>query len=217
MNPDVKFITPFVTIWDPAKFGMFNHAAREYVHFTAGRMGRALADFVKDEAVARPFQVGDFSKERRAPPAVQPVRAATDAEKYAALAYYLLTATADDVYRGGISDRVLAIMDADKDFNTMMSATAARLAQLKASSLTTLGYNASGIKAEVVGVAGLPYCGGSRQHLWVRLSGAMSFSYQSPQQNIAEAVEWPQASQLVIPIATDGSIPKFDGYCEEAR
>ena len=57
-NPDVKFLFPYITIWDPAKFAMFNHTAREYVHLTSGRLGKALAELFKDPTARRPFETG---------------------------------------------------------------------------------------------------------------------------------------------------------------
>ena len=215
-SPDVKFLFPYITIWDPAKFAMFNHAAREYVHLTSGRLGSALAEFFKDPTARRPFEVGAFSTTPPPAPAAKPVRPATAEEKNAALAYYMYTATADESYRQAISARNLGLMAADPDFAAMMEATRVRLRLLRShADKIELGYDVSALQADIVGAINLPTCGSPERLLWVQLSGSVGYSFRSNYMNTDASVGWPRASLIVIPIVNEQGIPKFDGYCAE--
>jgi hypothetical protein len=215
LHPEVKILTPLVTPWGPEKFGNFNHVSREYVFESSERMGTLLAAAIADPESVKPFKPSWKSQAFKIPTAIRAQGPATEEQKTAALAFYLYTATADEQYRRYLSARVQTALKQRPSFGWMMDDTRERIAFLAGDGIA-LGYDPARIKAERVTVHNGDYCGAARGVEWIRLSGAMSFSYRSLDRSTTEPVAWPEASQIVIPIIRENGAYRFDGYCPAA-
>lgn len=216
-NPDVLFPLPYITIWDSAKFGMFNHVSREYVHLSSIRLGRALAKIGLQPSEPHPFVVGQFP-ETDAPASVRLGQSApaTEDEKTAALSYFLYTATGNERYRLALSGRVKSVIQSEPGFELMMGETRRRIDELAADSdKIALGYDTSQLRADVVDIEGMKHCNGMQNIKWIQLSGTMNFTYKSRVHDVAEPVSWPHSSSILVPIVIEDHKPKFDGYCSE--
>jgi len=213
LNPDVTFLTDrLITPWDPAKFGMYNHISRAYVHEGSARMGAALEKALYDPASLPPFKAGWTPRKFPVPTDITPVGKADDAQINAALAYYLFTASLHGQYWNAISSRVHEIVWANQPFRWMIEDTETRVKQLAAKKIELI-YDSSQIKGDIVTLKNGYYCGNSKDVTWVHLSGVMQFVYSSSVQGAVEPVEWPASSNIIIPIIQENGHYVFDGYC----
>lgn len=213
-NPDVMFLTDhLVEPWDTAKFGMFNHVARDYVFESSARMGMAIEKALFHPEQTRPFHADWHPKQFPRPSDIKEVAKATEEQKNAALAFYLYTATTDKAqYWPQLSKRVQDLLTHSQPFQWMMEDMQTRTRRLAEKSIT-LSYDASQIDAETMTFTGVNYCGNGKDVTWIRLSGIMQFGYASPVQETSEPVQWPASSGIFIPIIRENGRYVFDGYC----
>jgi len=211
-NPDVLFLTQQLVIpWNPDKFGMYNHVSRDWVHESSGRMGRALEKAIYTPESMVPFNPAWRSQEFAVPRNIKTIGPATEDQKNAALAYFLFTATFDPVYEKQISGRVHTELQGNTDFALLKEDEKARLGYLARKKIT-LDYDTSQIKAEVVSLENGYHPVGVNNTKWIRLSGIMQFGLHSTTHNVSEPVNWPEGSNIIIPIIHEGDGYKYDGY-----
>ena len=211
-NPDVSFLTKQLAVpWNPDKFGQFNHISRDCVHESSGRMGRALEKAIHTPESTVPFHPAWRPQEFAVPRNIKTVGLATEDQKNAALAYFLYTATFDPTYEKHMSERVRTELQGNTDFGLLKEDEKARLEYLIRKKIS-LQYDISQIKAEVVSLENGYHPGGVTSTKWIRLSGIIYFGLQSPTHNVSEPVNWPEASNIIIPIIHEGDGYKYDGY-----
>ena len=215
-HPDVKFLFPLLTDWGVEKFGMFNHVSREYTFLSSERVGKALAQLLRD-----PDSIAPYRAQAKVPSSYPPVVATptgpADANLLApALALYLYTSTDDQKYRALFSRRVADLLDREPAYQYAMADARERIASLQRRDIE-IGFDLSHMRATPVDVEGLPHCApapaGGLQ--WVQLDGDMIFTYDSPTVKVAEPIEWAQSSHIFVPTVVEDGVRKFDGYCPE--
>lgn len=211
-NPNVVFLTKQLAVpWNPDKFGQFNHISRDCVHESSGRMGRALEKAIHTPESTVPFHPAWRSQEFAVPRNIKTVGLATEDQKNAALAYFLYTATFDPVYERRMSGRVRTELKGNTDFALLKVDEKARLEYLIRKKIS-LDYDTSQIKAEVVTLENGYHPCEVNNTKWIRLSGIMQFGLHSPTHNVSEPVNWPEASNIIIPIIHERDGYKYDGY-----
>jgi hypothetical protein len=211
-NSDVIFLTQqLVNPWEPAKFGMFNHISRDCVHESSVRMGKALEKAIYMPESIPPFHPAWEAQKFSVPRNIKLISPATADQKGAALAYFLYTATFDLKYEKQISKRVLTELHRNTGFQLLKDDEKARLDYL-AKKKISLDYDSSQIKAEVVSLENGYHPGGVDNVEWIRLSGIMQFGLHSATHNVSEPVNWPEGSNIIIPIIREADGYKFDGY-----
>jgi hypothetical protein len=213
-NPDVKFLFPLITRWGTEKIGTLNHVSREYTFLSSARMGRALARLIKD-----PRSIAAFETSYRDPgsyPAIatKALGPPDPALLNPALALYLYASTADENYRGQIAARSLALLEREDAFQYMMADARERAASLAERGIK-IGFDLSQLRATPMAVTGLPFCADGAGLQWVQIDGTMIFTYQSKESVASSPVAWPATSHILIPLATEDGVRKFDGYCPE--
>jgi hypothetical protein len=213
--PSVVFLFPMITQFTTDKFAQFNHIAREYTFISSKRMGIALRNYFENPDSVSKFVARNAEPPHNGKPEIKPMGEATSDLRDAAMAYFLYTATADPSYRNRISERVLELLDQDKAFGFMMDDAKAKIAQM-AQSQQKLSYSNDQLTGTPVDIRNIPHCNSSNPSLqWVQLSGVMTFTYDDPERHSAEPVEWPNASNIVVPTIIENGVRKFDGYCPE--
>lgn len=211
-NMDVIFLThQLVNPWEPAKFGMYNHISRDCVHESSVRMGKALERAINTPESITPFHPAWEAQKFSVPRNIKLISPATEDQKGAALAYFLYTTTFDLKYEKQISRRVLTELHSNKGFQFLKEDEKARFDYL-AKKKISLDYDASKIRAEVVSLENGHHPDGVDNVEWIRLSGIMQFGLHSPTHNVSEPVNWPDGSNIIIPIIREGDDYKFDGY-----
>jgi len=197
--------------WNPDKFGMYNHVSRDWVHESSGRMGRALEKAIYMPESMAPFHPAWRPQEFPVPRNIKTIGLATEDQKNAALAYFLYTATFDPVYEKRMSGRVRTELKGNTDFALLKEDEKARLEYLIRKKIS-LDYDTSQIKAEVVTLENGYHPCEVNNTKWIRLSGIMQFGLHSPTHNVSEPVNWPEASNIIIPIIHERDGYKYDGY-----
>jgi hypothetical protein len=176
-------------------------------------MGSALEKAIYRPEKTRPFRAGWTPANYPITEEVTVLGKATDAQKQAALAYYLYTCTGDrDLYLPLLSARVRTALGSSRSFQWMMVDTQARTQALEAKKIA-LTYDASLVDAHLVQVKNGYTCGSGSDVTWIRLSGVMQFGFRSPVQQSFEAVQWPQSAGIFVPLIREGGQFVYDGYC----
>jgi hypothetical protein len=210
-HPDVKFLFPLLTEWGIEKFGALNHISREYTFLSSERLGKALAQLLRDPDSIPPFKA-------RGEPAPYPPLSVTPAGPEdpsllePALALYLYTSTDDEKYRALLSSRVTDLLAREPAFADVMADERARIASL-AKRNTKIGFDLSQLHAVPVALKGMPHCNADQTVQWVHVYGAMTFTYQSPLISKSESIAWPNG--IYVPTVVEDGVRKFDGYCPE--
>jgi hypothetical protein len=213
-HPDVKFLFPMITRWNPEKFGTANHISREYTFMSSMRLGQALGQLVSNPDGISPYSP-TYVDSGPLPTITWKATGAPDADlRLAALAMYLYTSTLDPAYRERISRRVLDLLDSDPAYRYMIADKQQRVDMLRNQQIN-IGFDLSHIDARPIDVLGMSYCDLRPDTQWVQLSGIMNFTYKSPDADTTEPVRWPEQSHIFIPTVVEDGVRKFDGYCRE--
>ncbi len=215
--PKLWVINNPLTVWEPVKFGMFNHVAREYVHVNSTRLGRTLAKLIKTPSEYQPFNAERafaLASHPRKVEVTETGMTASPEQKRAAMAYFLYTATSDDKYKKWLSQRTLSELAKDKSFAFMMWDNRTRLEALSWEGVT-FDYDLSQLNASLVNVVNGQRCVTDPSVVWIKLSGFMRFVINIKQERICEPVEWPSSHQIFMPVVFEDGEWKFDGYCPE--
>jgi hypothetical protein len=215
-HPDVKFLFPLITAWGGEKFGMFNHISREYTFLSSERLGRGLAQLIRDPDSIPPYEAHYTPPSSYPPITAQPTGPSDPSLLDPALALYLYTSTVDPKYADLLSKRVQDLLAHDQAYQYAVLDARRRVASLEQRHIK-IGFDLSQMHATPVNVQGLPHCGAEpgRSPQWIQLDGNMIFTYESPTARASEPVRWPLSSHIFIPTVIEDGVRKFDGYCPE--
>jgi hypothetical protein len=215
-HPDVKFLFPLITAWGGEKFGMFNHISREYTFLSSERLGRGLAQLIRDPDSIPPYEARYTPPSSYPPITAQPTGPSDPSLLDPALALYLYTSTVDPKYADLLSKRVQDLLAHDQAYQYAVLDARQRVASLEQRHIK-IGFDLSQMHATPVNVQGLSHCGAEpgRNPQWIQLDGNMIFTYNSPVESSSEPVRWPLSSHIFIPTVIEDGVRKFDGYCPE--
>jgi hypothetical protein len=213
-HPEVKFLFPLITRWGAEKFGMYNHISREYTFLSSERVGKALANLLRDPASIPPFTARLKDQEPYPAIVAKPLRPPDPTLLKPALEFYLHTSLGGPAGGEAMSQRVVDLLADEPAYQNMMKDTRTRTAALAARGIE-IGFDLSLLQAVPVEISGLAHCADRPGVEWAQIEGSMIFTYDSPAAHAREPVRWPHDSHIFIPTIVEGGVRRFDGYCPE--
>jgi formylglycine-generating enzyme len=215
--PDVWILNHPITIWEPVKFGMYNHIAREYSHLSSARLGKALSLLISHPESYQPFDAGVAMSKIAPSPKVEIRASGVDAsleQKKAAMAFFLYAATGNIEYRLLLSKRSIKLLEDDDAFKFMIWDNKTRLDSLAWEGIN-FDYDLKNLRGVVVYVSNGQRCVDKNSDLWIRLDGSIKYTMKIKDETIEAPVKWSSNNNIFVPIIFEDGQWKFDGYCRE--